>query len=687
MTSTTENSPSGPGDLSEPTIEGAELFGHPTGLYTLFFAEMWERFSYYGMRALLVFYMTKGFLGYNDTKAYAVYGAYTSMVYLTPYFGGILADQVIGARRAVILGGLLMGAGHLLMTIESTLSFFGALALLIVGNGFFKPNISTIVGTLYPPKSGRRDAGFTIFYMGINLGAAMSPIVCGYIGETYGWHYGFGLATAGMLIGVAVFAAPTRLTQVLILIGALGTSVAMPFFQESLIQLLVRLFLAVALSAAGVIAFVALARGGLPDGAGAPKNPVRARAAALWVYGGSLVAVGAFALLFFEVSIAGWILGLTGILALGYLIYEAVVNCTKVERERITVVIVLAFFTMLFWAFFEQAGSSVNNFTDRNVDRAFESRVVTKSEVGSVIRFRVDPAETDPELLELPLLSQEQLGHENTDPALRARIAEALRLVEREKAEKKGEPYDAEAVEGLVARLNAEPRFTMTGLVALRDVAGRPEVDGEVVEWKVAAANVGMGLAEGRIPASEFQAANPIYILIFGLVFTAIWTWLGARNRDPSAPLKFVLGLAQLGLGFGVFWYAVQTSDDRGMVWMGWLLLGYLLHTTGELCLSPVGLSMVTKMSPSRIVSSVMGAWFLSNAFSNYLAALIAQLTGGSAHGGDGGLALIEAPQETVHLYGEVFGQIAVAALAAAGVLLLLTPLLRRWMHEDEPAT
>ena len=184
------------------------LFGHPAGLYTLFFAEMWERFSYYGMRALLLFYMLKGFLQYSDPRGYAVYGAYTALVYMTPFFGGMLADRLLGARRAVVLGGLLMATGHLVMALQTDIAFFTALALLICGNGFFKPNISTIVGSLYPAGSPRRDGGFTLFYMGINLGAAMSPLLCGYIGETYGWHYGFGLASLGMLTGLAVFVAP-----------------------------------------------------------------------------------------------------------------------------------------------------------------------------------------------------------------------------------------------------------------------------------------------------------------------------------------------------------------------------------------------------------------------------------------------------------------------------------------------
>lgn len=204
-------------DLNLPQKE--MMFGHPTGLFTLFFAELWERFSYYGMRALLVFYMIKGFMSYGDGNAYTIYGAYTALVYMTPFFGGMIADRLIGARRAVILGGLLMAAGHLTMTIQYKSAFFTALALLIVGNGFFKPNISTMVGSLYPQGSPKRDGGFTIFYIGINLGAAIAPLLCGYVGEQYGWHKGFGLATIGMLTGLAVFIAPTILSQLLLLVA------------------------------------------------------------------------------------------------------------------------------------------------------------------------------------------------------------------------------------------------------------------------------------------------------------------------------------------------------------------------------------------------------------------------------------------------------------------------------------
>src|SRR5262245_40703619 len=223
-------SPRGSAMKDESTVQRETLFGHPVGLYTLFFAEMWERFSFYGMRALLVLFMIKGFLRYGDSDAYTVYGAYTALVYTMPFFGGLIADRLLGQRRAVILGGLLMAAGHLMMTVETSMAFFTALGLLIAGNGFFKPNISTIVGSLYAKGSPRRDGGFTIFYMGVNLGAALAPLLCSVLGEKYGWHYGFGLATIGMLTGVAIFAAPSIISQHLMaavaIIAALNIFVA-----------------------------------------------------------------------------------------------------------------------------------------------------------------------------------------------------------------------------------------------------------------------------------------------------------------------------------------------------------------------------------------------------------------------------------------------------------------------------
>jgi POT family proton-dependent oligopeptide transporter len=425
----------------ENNSESPTLFGHPAGLFTLFFAEMWERFSYYGMRALLVFYMIKGFLRYGDGDAYAVYGAYTALVYMTPFFGGMLADRLLGARRAVVLGGLLMAAGHLMMMIETQAAFFAALALLICGNGFFKPSISTIVGGLYPAASSKRDGGFTIFYMGINLGAAMSPLLCGYIGETYGWHYGFGLATLGMLTGLAVFVnwlpptgvgappdrdqlkrRPVAVTQALILLGAATAALGLILFRpDNPFSISVNAFVALCLMAAGIVACVAL-RGGVgglinlewATYMGALLSvpvfallvsgfaPLRADQRGVhvvpqWVID-NLEPNGILAMVLTEVSRpAGLVLMLAGLLAMVYLGIQTF-RLDRIPRQRMYVVLILTFFSMLFWAFFEQAGSSLNNFTDRNVDRVLEERTVTAADIGQTLRIQP---------------TQEQLGYAN----------------------------------------------------------------------------------------------------------------------------------------------------------------------------------------------------------------------------------------------------------------------------------
>ena len=544
------------------------FLGHPRSLFSLFFVEMWERFSYYGMRALLVFYMTKGFLAYDDARAYGVYGAYTALVYATPFIGGILADRLLGQRRSVILGGLLMAAGHLLMTVERPAAFYTALALLVCGNGFFKPNISTMVGGLYPAGSPRRDGGFTIFYMGINLGAALSPLLCGYVGERWGWHWGFGL---GMLAGLATFVAPTIVARSLIGLTAVATFAGMVWMNaDNPPTLVVNLPVGIALLVGAAVAVAALAGGGLPSDLGHPPDPAGMHAPAFAglprlsrlhaVYLATAAAVPAIAVCIGLSSVAGVLLAVFGGLAVLSLVVDAC-RSDRVERDRLFVVLVLMFFSMLFWAFFEQAGSSLSIFTDRHVDRTI-------------------------------------LGHD--------------------------------------------------------------------------------------VPASLFQAANPIYILAFGLVFTMLWGWLARRRLDPGTPAKFAVGLAQMGLGFGAIWLGTRSASPQGLVSVGWLLLGYLLHTTGELCLSPVGLSMVTRLSPARMVSTVMGAWFLATAFSNYLAGMIAALTG-TGHGPASEPADAAA---AVAGYGAVFGTIAVAALVAAAALLALSPLLTRWMHgADAPAT
>ncbi|MEM6978934.1 MAG: oligopeptide:H+ symporter [Planctomycetota bacterium] len=654
-------------DEYPPFVAGHDhqLLGHPTGLYTLFFAELWERFSYYGMRALLVLYMIKGFLKYGDSQAYTVYGAYTALVYMTPFVGGVLADRLIGKRRAVIIGGVLMAMGHLLMMIESAWPFFFALALLITGNGFFKPNISTMVGTLYPSGSSKRDAGFTIFYMGINLGAAMSPLLCGYVGEVWGWHYGFGLATIGMLIGLAVFVMPNLVSQWLIGGGAIVTAIGLIFLRpDNVYAIGVNILVAAALAAAGVIACLALGRGGLPNNVGrAPKATLTPKRMAV-VYGGIVLVVPVFALLVSglapfttngeslqlipattiqsiadsgrlgalasvmvqEISKpAGLVLTIIGVVSFGYLIRETF-RLDLIWRHRMFVALTLIFFQMLFFAFFEQAGSSISNFTDRNVDRINVGNGVTDSMIGQTLQLQP---------------TQAQLGYVRGDFGV----------------------------------------FSMSDLMELREAnKDNPEF---LIPWPITNDHVGMRLASrnDELATSSFQALNAIFILLLGLPFAYLWSRLGEFDRDPSSPIKFALGLIQLGLGFGALWMGSEFASDRGMVPVIWLVLGYLLHTTGELCLSPVGLSVMTKLSPKHLMSTVMGGWFLATAFSQYLAAIISQFTGVTSEGGEE--LRIPAPSETVSIYGDVFFNIAVAAILSGMACAALAPLLKSWIRAD----
>jgi POT family proton-dependent oligopeptide transporter len=687
---------------AESTVQRATLFGHPVGLFTLFFAEMWERFSYYGMRALLVLYMTKGFLGYRDDTAYGVYGAYTALVYTNGFIGGLFADRILGQRRSAVLGGLLMAAGHLLMTFQDATAFYFALGLIIAGNGLFKPNVTSMLGTFYPPGSPRRDGGYTIYYIGVNLGGAIAPLICSYVGERTGWHNGFGLATIGMLVGLAVFVAPVRLTQVLILLTAIVTSVAMLFLQDNPYQLAVNIFAGLVLMMAGVTAFVALGRGGLPANAGqAPDPELLARRIGpiridVLTYIAGILLVPIFALLTPHSAIVSYILLAFGVLSVGYVLWEAF-HSSLVERERLFVVLILTLFSMLFWAYFEQAGSSMNLFTDRNVDRVFEGQIVTAQDVGTTIQLRIPLDTSDAQLKSLPPLTQQQLGEENGDMAMGQKIADAIRDLD--DAKKPDEREKPAVLDNYIKQVAGSNKLTILGLTALRDAekleaeklkkkkdeSPKP-VDAnrfQTITWKFTQQNVGMGLGGSEIVASMFQSANSLYILVFGLVFTGIWTFLSNRGLEPSTPVKFALGLAQVGLGFVVLWYgATHLADSRGMVPMWCLLLGILLHTTGELSQSPIGLSMVTKLSPKYLLSTVMGTWFVGLGIANDLAGRIAKLTDVSG-GHNSGPQVVPVPIDTVNIYGKVFGQIAIWAFITAAVCLALSPLLTKWMHNE----
>ena len=480
------------------------LFGHPRGLFVLFFAEMWERFSYYGMRALLIFYLTKHWL-FSDGQANLVYGAYASLVYITPVLGGFLADRYLGQRKAVLFGAVLLTIGHLLMAVEGDGGqggaainvFWAALAFIIVGSGFLKANISVMVGQLYPRTDARRDGAYTIFYMGINVGAFIGTLVAGYLGETYGWSYGFGAAGIGMLLGLIVF--------------VLGKPLL-------------------------------LGKGESPD----PERLTK-RLAGLpfeWLlYGLSLASIGLIWLLIQYQNLIGNLLLASGVVLLGYIVIKAF-QLDKEDRDRIFAIIFLIALQPVFWGLFEQAGGSLNLFTDRYVDRA-------------------------------------------------------------------------------------------------------------------------------GVPASIFQSINPFYIVALGPIFAWLWTWLGKKGLEPSTPAKFGLALLQIGFSFLILVWGAQTAGMENMTPVIFIFLIYLFQTTGELCLSPVGLSAMNRLAPAQMASLIMGAWFFATAGGNFVAGKIGEATGG--HDGE------MSKEGTIAIYSQI-GWITIAV--GIGVLLV-SRIVKRWMHLD----
>jgi len=456
-------------DLTAASSNAAEPQRHPRGLYTLFFTEMWERFSYYGMRALLVLFMVDavehGGLGFDDKTATSIYGLYTAFVYLAALPGGWVADRLLGAQRSVWIGGIIIAVGHFTLAIPTFQTFFLGLMFIVLGTGLLKPNISAIVGQLYPEGGGRRDAGFTIFYMGINLGAALGPLVCSTLGEKLNWHCGFAAAGVGMVLGLVQFKLTAR---------HLGTAGLRPQTRE---------------------------------GEPAPRGFDRGWyvvAAGL----GAVALVAAFAFLgvirINPVTLAqNTTYAIVGIAVVYFVAIFTFGRLDGAEKKRVFVIVLLLLCSAMFWSGFEQAGSSLNLFADRYTDRL------------------------------------------------------------------------------------------LTGLNFL-------------------------------IPTGWFQTLNPFFIITLAPLFAALWVRLARRNLDPSIPAKFAFGLLLLALGFLVMVGAAKVVTLGHKALPVWLILTYLLHTTGEICLSPVGLSAVTKLAPPRLVGQMMGLWFLATSLGNLIAGLFA---------------------------------------------------------------
>jgi len=507
--------------MSTTTTDQKELFGHPIGLFILFLTEMWERFSFYGMKALLIYYLVKYHL-FADEAGNFIVGGYAAMVYALPVVGGYLADKYLGFRKAVIFGGVLLVLGHLGLAYEghqaylaengeivqdkfALQAFFFSLSLIILGVGFLKANISSIVGALYEKEDIRRDSGFTIFYMGINLGSFVATLLCGWLGENYGWGYGFGAAGIGMILGLITFI----------------------YGQKYLM------------------------------GKAEPKNPeilkkkVFAGISVEWlIYILSIASLFIIAQMVQRHTVVDWMLRITGAIALLMIVFYSIKE-EKVIRERLLALTVLIIFSVVFWALFEQAYTSMNLYADRVLNRQF---------------------------------------------------------------------------------------FGWT------------------------------------IPGPWFLSLNALFIIIFAPIVASLWVKLGKYN--PNTPVKFALAIILVGLGFGMLVIGANVTPDGAKIAMIWLVLAYFLHTMGELCLSPVGLSSVTKLAPQKIVGFMMGVWFLATASSEFIAAVLANLAKIDTEGG-------EVTDITVALtsYTDLFSKLFWVGLIFGGILLLLSPLVKKLMH------
>lgn len=531
--------------------EEPSVFGHKPGLFLLFFTEMWERFSYYGMRVLLVLFLVSetagGGWGWTRASALQLYALYTGLVYVTPILGGMIADRFLGYRKAVLCGAFLMTLGHASLAMESKVSFYAGLVLLILGNGLFKPNISSIVGQLYAKESDKKDAAYTIFYMGINAGAFLGIMLCGYIGEKTQWNYGFGLAGVFMLLGMIMF--------------QLGQS----------------------------------------------------------IFGD---------------------LGLKSTPAASNLESNDTDESATVVRDRLIVIGILSFFTIFFWMAFEQAGGSMNIFA-----KDYTSRILTGS--AATIFFWVNAMLTVVPLalitwvlLRLVVATKSRIPLSNASIVLSFIIIWVIALwmlnkeynmrayeITIQPPSAAGSTSDAPA-DLITTNIQSDLALQTGQKIHVVDIEGKggsgrikvlTDEQAAVYTTDVEATVTQEMQNETEVTASWFQILNSFFIIAFAPLFSRIWE----SRLNPSAPVKFGIGLILLGLGFGVLALGsmgIKQGAATAQVSMWWLILAFLFHTLGELCVSPVGLSYVSKLAPSRLVGLMFGIWFLASAIANYLA-------------------------------------------------------------------
>jgi len=560
-----------------------DFLGHPKGVFVCFFTEMWERFSFYGMKALLLLYLLKHH-GFNDDAGYDLIGAYGGLVYAVPVIGGLIADRWLGMRKAVVLGGVLLCLGHLGMAVEGHQAhrvdgvmvrdegalqmFYLSLSLIIMGVGFLKPNISTIVGKLYAEDDPRRDSGFTLFYAGINVGGLFAGLICAFLGETYGWKYGFGAAGIGMLAGLAMFLWGQKYLH----------GHAEPRDAAALRQRV----------------------------AGLPRE--------WWIYLGS---IGGVAIVWQLIQRTWTVHGAMHLVALAFVawfVWYLIARCDRVQRQQMTALIVLILGVLVFFTLYEQTYGSWLTFTDR---------LMTKDMFPSLVS---DASGTLPWSLWMM-------------------AATPIAIVSALKASDAGK-------RGLAVFLVALMAVAMA-IACFRDVVLVPQ------------------------SAGSLTFLGSFFVVVLSPFFAWLWPWLERRGWNPSKPAKSAIGLLFAALAFLPLLSAAHAVTGPGVfasVW--WLVLAYFLLEVGEMCLSPIGLSAVTQLSVAQVVGLMMGGFWLSTAYSEVLAAQF------------GKLASIDIPESgkidalaAAGKYADLFQLMLWIGLASALVFLVLTPLVRRWMH------
>lgn len=566
----------------------SSVLGHPSGLFVLFFTEMWERFSYYGMRALLVLFLTSSLFdeGWAWPREYALalYGTYTSLVYLTPILGGYIADKIIGYRKAVVIGALIMTLGHVAMAFEIPVMLYLGLFLLVAGNGFFKPTMTSIISQMYEKHSHKKDGAFTIYYMGVNAGAFLGILLCGYLGEEWGWGWGFGLAGVFMFLGMLQFYFTQGIFEH---IGLKPDDEAEEVMIDKTVDKLNPF------TGLDKILIVVSATIGL-----------------VWIINDPVSKIGSTNLFDFNIgSLSGSnFIILVGLVLFLYLLVSRIIRYAPVVRDKMIAVSIFAFFTVFFWAAFEQAGGSMTIFAGDYTDRILEGN--------SANIFRIVNA-----------------------------IITIIPLA---------------VITWVLYKLcnNTFKKFALGNVILIVSF---------LIVWVLVLTVLYEQFTDEKpeVPASWFGVLNSLVIIIFAPLFSKLWE----SKYNPSVAVKYGLGLILLGVGFLGLSYGssdIPQGAKTATVSMIWLILAYFFHTIGELCLSPVGLSYLSKLVPGRMIAFMYGIWYLAIAIGNKLA------------GSTGGMIDQVTEQYSLSTFFMLFFIIP----AGAGVLImLLHPLLKRLMH------